>query len=140
MAFGFCSGDGQDLLDEDPRVVRAVAASLAEAFSALELADQDLLALEVAEDFAEDAGGFDQGGADGGAVGSGDEQDVLEDDLGPFGRAFMAIDRDLVALVDAELVATVLDNGVHGTRLAIGRGGPAAAIASESGFRCAAFS
>src|SRR5581483_12015376 len=80
--------------------------------AAPELLDDDLLVAELPHDLADDAGAGDRRGADGGAVGAGDEEDLVEDDLAA-GVAGQAVEGDDVPLADAELVAAVLEDGVH---------------------------
>src|SRR5262245_53469318 len=79
--------------DLDGGVVLAVATASAHIFAAPELLDDELLAACVFYNLANDAGPLDQGGADRRAVGAGEEEHAVKDDLRPWLYVAL-VDRD----------------------------------------------
>src|SRR3954468_23747847 len=83
-----------------------------------ELLDDDFLGAELIHDLGDDACALDDRGADGRAVGAGDEQDLGEDEFGAR-FALAPIDDDPVSFADSKLVATVLKDRVHPSKLLV---------------------
>src|SRR5262249_1193499 len=92
--------------------------------AAPELLDDDLFVAELVDDGRDDPGAGQERGADLGPVGPGDEQDLVELDLAAR-LALLAIDDDLIALLDAVLVAAILEDRVHPATLLATRAGSA---------------
>jgi hypothetical protein len=88
----------------------------ANVLSAAELLDNDLLGVELLDDLGDDARPFDDGSADCGAVGAGNEQDSRENE---FGAEFTlaVIDEDAIPFADPRLMAAVLNDCVHPSKL-----------------------
>src|SRR5947209_1326706 len=86
--------------------------------SSSELLYNNFLGTELVHDLGDDASALHDRRADRRAVGAGDEQDLGEDEFGT--RFTLApIDDDAVPFADSKLVATVLKDRIHPTKLLV---------------------
>src|SRR3954447_26895519 len=95
-----------------------VSLAAAIVFPPAKLLNDDLLGTELIDDLGDDSRPFHDGGADRRAVGAGDEQDLGEDEFGAR-LALAPIDDDAVPLTDTELMAAVLKDRVHPSKLLV---------------------
>jgi hypothetical protein len=115
------SGERSDRADDrgdpDAGVGLTVPVATTHVLAATELLNDDLLVLEFLDDRGDNPGTFDHGGADdrSGALAC-DQENLGEHDLAA-GLSVAAVDNDGVALANPELVATVLKNRVHPSKL-----------------------
>src|SRR3990170_358574 len=103
-----------DLVDPYAGHVLAVAALAAVGRLLLELEDDQLRAQRLAEDGAAHAGALHGRGADGHGIAVADEEDAVEGDRGSgIAAARRMLDDQLAAGLDAVLLSTAADDGVH---------------------------
>ncbi len=81
--------------------------------TASEFLDDDLLGTELVGDLGDDLSSSDGGAADCRATIATGDQENLGEDQRVAARSFAIIDLNTVSLADPELMATVLNNGVH---------------------------
>src|SRR5262249_6590793 len=99
--------------DLDDGIWLAVSVPTPHVLAAPKFLDDDLLGLELVDNLADDPGPFDHRGADRrAALSAAQEEHLGEDEFIP-GLSIAPIDLNAIAFANPELMAPVLDNGVH---------------------------